>query len=188
MGAGVLPFSLVEGKVLFLFQTTFSGSKAGFLTDFGGGLATGEDYRQTAIREFVEETETMYFCDDLSLAVRSEERILAQIAVVEALFEQTLRHHPDWWCRRHPGNPVRPKDWLTFFVEFPYRDLDPLNREWQIDQSGRFKKRRELHWVAADELLAIYEHSPENLWKRVRQLQNAQQTILSILQTKQTTD
>ena len=36
MGAGVIPFAVAEGKVSFLFQTTFSGRKVGHLIDFGG--------------------------------------------------------------------------------------------------------------------------------------------------------
>lgn len=47
-----------------------------------------------------------------------------------------------------------------------------------------FKKRRELVWVAAGELLAIYENVPAKLWKRVRQLENAAETIQSVVQSK----
>ena len=77
------------------------------------------------------------------------------------------------------------KLWQTFFIEFPYRDIEELNREWEIDKVGRFKKRRELVWVAADELLAIYDNAPDKLWKCVRQLENATETVHSILQSKE---
>jgi len=83
-----------------------------------------------------------------------------------------------------PWNPLRPKSWQTFFIEFPYRDIEVLNREWEADKEGRFKKRRELFWVAAGELLLIYENAPGKLWKRVRQLENATQTVRSILESK----
>ena len=184
MGAGVIPFSINGSKVYFLFQTTFSGRKTGYLIDFGGGLGVGEDYRETAIREFIEETETMYLSNDLHQANRSIERVKGQIPCVENLFEETLALHPDWWCNRAPGNSLQPKLWKTFFIEFPYRDIEELNREWEADKFGRFKKRRKLFWIAADELLAIYEHSPNRLWKRVRQLENAIEIICSIQQTK----
>ena len=78
-GAGVIPFSTAHGKVQFLLQTVFSGRKTGYLNDFGGGLGKGEDYRAAAIREFVEETETMYFADDVAHAWRSRERIESQL-------------------------------------------------------------------------------------------------------------
>jgi len=184
MGAGVIPFTVIDGKVSFLFQTTFSGRKVGHLIDFGGGLGEGEDFRETAIREFVEETETMYFAADVQRACRTVERVKRQIPVVEALFDETLSVHPHWWCRRSPGNPLNPKLWRTFFIEFPYRDIDKLNREWAADKNGRFKKRRELFWVAGNDLLAIYDHAPNKLWKRVRQLENAKETIHSILLSK----
>ena len=184
MGAGVIPFAVSDGEVYFLFQKTFTGRKVGYLIDFGGGLGVDEDYRETAIREFVEETETMYISDDVQQARRTVESVENQIPIVEALFDETLTVHPDWCCRRAPGNPLKPKQWKTFFIEFPYRDIEVLNREWESDNMGRFKKRRELVWVEADKLLAIYENDHDKLWKRVRQLENATETICSILKSK----
>lgn len=177
MGAGVIPLAVKDGEVQFLFQKTFTGRKVGYLIDFGGGLGDGEGYRATAIREFVEETETMYFTDDLQTAYRSNERISEQVRVVEELFERTLSVHPHWWRRRDPGNLENPKDWRTFFIEFPFRDITALNDEWKSDTSGRFKKCRELVWVSADRLLDIYADSPNDLWKRVRQLEDASTLI-----------
>jgi hypothetical protein len=180
MGAGVIPLTVKDGEVLFLFQKVFSGRKAGYLIDFGGGLGDKEDYRATAVREFVEETETMYLTDDLALACRSDDQVRKQISAVEQLFERTLSVHPDWWCRREPGNPKKPKDWRTYFIEFPFRDNTALNNEWASDTTGRFKKRREVVWISADSLLNIYNNSPLDLWKRVRQLENAGTLIREI--------
>jgi len=180
MGAGVIPFSVRDKDVYFLFQTVFSGRKTGYLIDFGGGLGMGENYQEAAIREFVEETETMYFSNDLQLAKRSIESVNVQIPIVQALFDKTLANHPNYCCKRASINKLKPKDWQSFFVEFPYRDISELNRAWENDQVGRFKKRRELVWVGAEELLAIYESEPNRLWKRVRQLENAREIILNI--------
>lgn len=184
MGAGVIPFAVSEGVVYFLFQKTFSGRKTGFLIDFGGGVEPGDDARDTAIKEFVEETETMYFSDELDTACRSAARIDAQIPVVAELFDRTLSAHPDWWCLRASINPLKPKQWKSYFIEFPYRDIEPLNLQWQYDDQRRFKKRRQLHWVTADDLLAMYQHAPDKLWKRVRQLQDAPETIRAICHSK----
>lgn len=189
MGAGVIPLTIKDGQVMFLFQKTFTGRKVGHLIDFGGGLGEGEDYRATAVREFVEETETMYFSDDLSTASRSEQRVQAQISVVDKLFERTLSRYPHWWRQRKSVDPEKPKDWRSYFIEFPYRDISLLNREWALDSSGRFKKRRELAWVTADNLLKIYSESPDLLWKRVRQLRDANalvKEITSVLSTART--
>jgi 8-oxo-dGTP pyrophosphatase MutT (NUDIX family) len=184
MGAGVIPFSLHEGEVHFLFQTTFSGRKAGHLIDFGGGLGNGEDHRQAAIREFVEETETLYFSDNLSQAMRTNDRVKQQVNTVNALFEETLNAQPNWYCQRITINSDKPKDWITFFIEFPYREVETINLEWKNDQTGRFKKKRELFWVSSQELLGIYENNPEKLWKRVRQLDNVVEVIRLIQEAK----
>jgi 8-oxo-dGTP pyrophosphatase MutT (NUDIX family) len=180
MGAGVIPFCMKDGRVLFLFHKTFSGRRAGRLVDFGGGGEEGESHRQTAIREFLEETETMYFSENIHTALLTQDRIQTQMPLLESLFDRTLRRHPDWWCRRGGGRTGKPRDWKTFFIEFEYRDVADMNREWELDAGARFAKRRELLWVPADTLCDLYEHSPDRLWKRVRQLINAKETIRSI--------
>ena len=173
MGAGVIPLAVRDGELVFLFQKTFTGRKVGYLIDFGGGLGDGEDYRRAAAREFVEETETLYFADDPAAVTPTPDRVREQVVLVDELFVRCLAAHPDWWRRRAIGSPQKPKDWRTYFIEFPYRDVAVLNDEWASDAVGRFKKRRELVWVTADSLLELYAHSPERLWKRVRQLEGA---------------
>lgn len=184
MGAGVIPFCVKDGQVLFLFQKTFSGRKAGHLVDFGGGGELGESHRQTAIREFIEETETMYFSGNIHATRVTPERMQAQTLLLESLFDKTLRSRPDWWCQRGTGSNGKPRDWKTFFIEFEFRDVTDMNREWELDAGTRFSKRRELVWMPTDILCDIYEHSPDRLWKRVRQLVNAKETIRSIKNNK----
>ena len=184
MGAGVIPFSVSDGNVRFLFHTTFSGRREGFLVDFGGGGKPGETYRQTAVREFVEETETMYFEDNLARARRTPGRLEADLARVDRLFDTTLEAHPDWCCRRAPGTKTPPKDWQTFFVEFPYRPVEEMNAAWERNEDQRFKKRRELFWVGATDLLTIYDRAPKRLWKRVRQLEGAPAIIRDIVNSR----
>ena len=181
MGAGVIPFARHDDQVCFLFQTVFSGRKRGYLIDFGGGLGPGEDEKQAAIREFVEETETLYFADDLRLAGRTEEQVERQIPLVESLFERTLSSHPGWWCPRERGEGSPPKRWKTFFIQFPYKNIQAFNDEWATDTTGRFKKRRQLIWLSGEELLNIYQQAPERLWKRVRELRHATRTVSEIM-------
>ena len=183
-GAGVSPFAVHGQHVRFLFQKVFSGRKAGHLIDFGGGIGDGESARQCAMREFVEETETMYLSADPVRARRTPQSVEAQLPRIAALFDATLSAHPDWWCRRAPGKPHRPKDWKTFFVEMPYRDPAWMNRAWRDDRTGRYKKRRELIWIPASELMAIYASDTARLWKRVRQLEHAPTLIRRIQQVK----
>ena len=180
MGAGVIPFCVNNGQVLFLFHKTFSGRRAGHLVDFGGGGESGESLRQTAIREFIEETETMYFSENIHTAVLTPESLQTQTPLLDALFDRTLHSHPDWCCQRENGRKGEPRDWETFFIEFDYQDVTDMNREWERDAGKRFSKRRELVWISADKLCGIYEHSTDRLWKRVRQLVNAKETIQAI--------
>jgi 8-oxo-dGTP pyrophosphatase MutT (NUDIX family) len=185
MGAGVIPFCVKDGEVRFLFHRTFSGRRAGCLVDFGGGSEPGENHRQTAIREFVEETETMFFSGNLADIASSRHRIESQIPLVEALFASTLDKYPDWWCSRESSARGKSRDWKTFFVEFEYRDVAAMNREWESDAGKRFTKRRELVWVPAATLCKYYSESPDRLWKRVRQLKCATETIQSIVSCMQ---
>ena len=184
MGAGVIPFCVTDGKVFFLFHTTFSGRRAGHLVDFGGGGQAGEDYRQTAMREFVEETETMYFSRNLRDAVITEQRVRYQMRLLEKLFDRTLGEHPDWWCQRKVSGSGRPKDWRTYFIEIGYRDLAGMNREWLDDAGRRFVKRRELIWIGSEALIEIYKREPSRLWRRVWQLKKPIKTIKSIVNAK----
>ncbi len=54
---------------------------------------------------------------------------------VTALFDRTLNAHPDWWCPRASINPLKPKQWKSYFIEFPYRDIEPLNLQWQLQDA-----------------------------------------------------
>lgn len=180
MGAGVLPFALAESGVVFLMQTVFAGRKSGLLNDFGGGSEPGESAMRTAAREFVEETETLYFAADPVTARRTPESVQAQLSVVEQCFGDTLSVHPSWWCRRLSPDPSKPKDWTTYFVQIPFRDVEPLNQLWQADSAARYKKRRQLFWLTATDLVSLYAHQPERLWKRVRQLEGAAALVMEI--------
>ena len=183
MGASIIPFCVYQGKVHFLFHKTFSGRRAGCLVDFGGGGETGESWQETAIREFIEETETMFFTDDVTNAELNEKSIQNQFPVLESLFEKSIERYPDWWCTRGSNKNGKDKDWRTFFIEFDFKDPLPMNREWESDNGQRFKKRRELIWVTDDALLDIYRNKPERLWKRLRYYRGVEEVVLSISQT-----
>ncbi|MCG8612845.1 MAG: hypothetical protein MI864_20220 [Pseudomonadales bacterium] len=188
MGAGVLPFCVLDKTVYFLMQTTFSGRKQGFLNDFGGGSEPAETSIQTAAREFVEETETMFlesreflFASDLGLPFCTDVRVKAQTRVMSELIEESICKHPTWRCSRAQRVGKSKKDWETFFVEVYHRDVEPMNVLWANDNLGVFRKRRMLHWVEGKQLLGFYQSQPERLWKRVRELECAEVVIASIL-------
>lgn len=171
-GAGLIPFARRGDAVEFLFHRTFSGRRAGLLVDFGGGSRPGESQSDTALREFIEETEAMYLAADIGQVDRSERFVRAQMPLLRQSFARTQQAHPHWWCRRRPAAGKPPRDWKTFFVELEYRDPTPMNRAWAEDGGRRFAKRRELIWVPAPELLAIFQQTPERLWTRLRELED----------------
>lgn len=172
-GAGVIPFAHADGTSWFLFHKTFTGRRAGLLVDFGGGSRRGESQVETAAREFIEETDAMFFAkncdDDLASLFHSQYALMLQ------LIEQTQQNHPNWWSSR-PG-----RNWKTFFVEVKYRELADINSAWAQDRTGRFRKRRELLWLKAERLLDIINDQPGDLWKRLRQYQGMRETIQAIV-------
>lgn len=179
-GAGIIPFSARNGVVCFLFHKTFSGRRAGLYVDFGGGCLAGEQQTRAAAREFVEETEAMFLARNTIDVSRTEMELEFQVQHLLSLLQRTQAERPDWCCQRSNSNSKHPKDWKTYFVEVDYRSLDGMNREWMLDKAGKFKKRRELLWVSSDQLLGLYARQPEKLWKRVRELEDAEKVIRSI--------
>ena len=172
-GAGVIPFAISDGQVCFLFHKTFSGRRAGLLVDFGGGSRSDELHLQTAAREFVEETDAMFFA--ANCREDSTDQADSQYELMLRLIGHTQKQHPDWWCGRAGRN------WKTFFVEVEYRELADMNRAWEEDRSGRFKKRREILWIASGRLLEMLDNRPEALWKRLRHYQGLREGILAIV-------
>ncbi len=176
-GAGVIPFARVDDTACFLFHKTFSGRRAGLLVDFGGGSRAGETQYQTAAREFVEETEAMFFADSCNDDSDRQAQMKSQYQLMLQLIENTQRKHPQWWCRRSSVNDDKPRDWKTYFVEVDYKAPDEMNTAWAEDKHGRFKKRRELLWMTAEQLLDAFDNRPEKLWKRVRELEGASHIV-----------
>jgi hypothetical protein len=177
-GGSVIPVAGHGRLCHFLFHKTFSGRRAGLLVDFGGGSRVGESLLQTAAREFVEETEAMFFAPDCNTDLESQ--FDPQNRLMMQLIEQTLQRNPAWWCGRRSSVGARPRDWRTFFVEVDYKDPLAMNAAWAHDSTGRFKKRRELIWLTADELLGVIDNEPEALWKRIREYDKLREIVLAI--------
>jgi hypothetical protein len=179
-GAGVIPFTWLDGTACFLFHKTFTGRRAGLLVDFGGGSHADETQYQTAAREFIEETEAMFFADSCDRDSDSQMQVESQYRLMLQMIENTQSQHPQWWCRRISMNKNKPRDWKTYFVEVDYKAPDEMNTAWAEDKHGRFKKRRELLWLTAEQLLDVFDHRPEKLWRRVRELEGAADVVRAI--------
>ena len=177
-GAAVIPFARWQDSTRFLFHKTFSGRRAGLLVDFGGGSRGGESDVQTAAREFIEETDAMFFAENCNrdLGLLFESQYLEMLRLIK----QTQQRHPTWFCRRMNKNSGKPKDWKTFFAELEYRDPTAINRAWAGDTTGRFRKRRELLWLTSDQLIDIIDNSPDRLWKRIREYKGMRDVVQAI--------
>lgn len=185
-GAGVIPFAWLDGTARFLFHKTFTGRRAGLLVDFGGGSQAGETQYQTAAREFIEETEAMFFADSRNSDSDRRLQMETQYLLMLQMIEKTQSLHPQWWCRRISVNDDKPRNWKTYFVEVDYKAPDEMNAAWAEDKHHRFKKRRELLWLGADQLLDVFDNRPETLWKRVRELQGASDIVRAIVREVET--
>lgn len=60
MGAGVLPYTVVRGKPLFLFGKEHASNDTPGWADFGGGAEGNETDRAIALREWYEETSGIF--------------------------------------------------------------------------------------------------------------------------------
>ncbi|MCB1760925.1 MAG: hypothetical protein KDI68_14235 [Gammaproteobacteria bacterium] len=182
-GAAIIPFASDRGRLRFLLHTTFTGRRKGLLVDFGGGGRTGESAAATAAREFVEETEGMYFGDTRGyLQMRSGE-IARQQSLIQRRIEATLAQHPGWQCQRQASGGKITRTWQTFFVEIDYRPVTELNRLWAEDDEQRYRKQRELIWMPASRLLECYRAHPERLWNRLREYQGVEEIVEQIERT-----
>jgi len=180
-GAGIIPFARHGNSTYYLFHKTFKGRRAGLFVDFGGGSRVGESFEETAIREFIEETEAMFFAQDIH---NSYAEVNRQKKLIATLIENTQQAHPDWWLKRLNSKNNTLRNWKTFFIQVDYKKLNAMNKAWKNDRQYRFVKRRELFWLSSQELLELIDNTPEKLWQRVRQLQNLRELVLEINASK----
>lgn len=135
MGGGILPVSLVNGKLMFLFGKEVGEKKWG---DFGGGKEGKESHFETAIREGCEELNGFFGCKsqlkrlvtDKSVAVIDTDGFKTYIFLID--YDEKL-------CEYFNNN--------TKFIKqkMPYK----------INKKGLFEKS-EIGWFTIEEL----QHSP----------------------------
>eukprot|EP01124_Arcella_intermedia_P020431 TRINITY_DN27905_c0_g1_i1.p1 TRINITY_DN27905_c0_g1~~TRINITY_DN27905_c0_g1_i1.p1 ORF type:complete len:207 (+),score=28.51 TRINITY_DN27905_c0_g1_i1:50-670(+) len=174
-GAGVVPFAVHNGEVLFLLHKTFQGAKKGTLIDWGGSTESRETPLQTAAREFVEETECMYFASDIPshLSRKSEPERTKQIALVEEL----LGKGTVGYCNSHFGL----LSYRAFFAQFPYRDLSTINKRFQKAKEYGLEKTRQLEWVTTEQLLeGLSDKSSTPLFVRLKNINNLSKIVIDI--------
>jgi len=186
-GAGVLPFYIDQEKkeIFFLFHRIFRGKKKGFVVDWGGSTEPKELPQVTACREFIEETEGMFFAQDVNDSDKSPRTITLQTQQGLNLLHRTQRY-----CQAEHFLSS-PKSLLTyhlFLIETGNRPrlAQQMNERYSREEKA-FSKRREVFWLSGAQVidllrdertLPIEDHSP--LFVRVKKVSSLIQTIQNI--------
>jgi len=141
MGAGILPTTIHNGKLYFLFgkENKYEDSAPGF-SDFGGGTDNGESYLETAIREAGEEF-TGFLGSDTDVR-KMLKRSGTYIIDHKTDGHKTYRMHIFHFEYNH---------WLPFYYNnnqrFLQKRLDP-----NVIKKSKIFEKAEIRWVCIDDL------------------------------------
>ena len=142
MGAGILPTTIHNGKLYFLFgkENKYEDTAPGF-SDFGGGTDNNESYLETAIREGGEEL-TGFLGNDNDL-----KKLLTKYGTYNIEYKSPTYNTP---YRTHLF-PMVYDELLPFYYNnnqrFLQKKLDP-----KIIKSTKIFEKEEIRWVCADDL------------------------------------
>ena len=144
MGAGILPTTIHNNKLYFLFgkENKYEDSAPGF-SDFGGGTDNNETYLETAIREAGEEL-TGFLGNDNDIR-----KLLKKYGTYNIDYK-TGGHNT---YRMHIF-PFEYDEYLPFYYNnnqrFLQKRLDP-----KIIQKSKIFEKEEIRWVCVDDLLKM---------------------------------
>jgi len=141
MGAGILPTTIHNGKLYFLFgkENKYESSAPGF-SDFGGGTDNNETYLETAVREAGEEF-TGFLGSD------SDVRKLLNKYGTYIIDHKTNGHK----IYRMHIFPFEYNHWLPYYYNnnqrFLQKRLDP-----NVIKTSKIFEKAEIRWICVDEL------------------------------------
>ena len=157
MGAGILPTTLINGKLHFLFgkENKYEDSAPGF-SDFGGGTDDNETFMQTAIREGGEEL-TGFLGSDLKKMLKKH-----------GTYNIDYKSNPHKTYRMHIF-PMEYNPFLELYYnnnqKFLQAHLDP-----EVIQQTKIFEKEEIKWICVDDLA-----------KRKRDFRSYFQNIIDII-------
>ena len=141
MGAGILPTTIHNGKLYFLFgkENKYETSAPGF-SDFGGGTDNNESYFETAVREAGEEL-TGFLGDDSDIR---------KMLKKNGTYNIDLKTNSDKIYRMHIF-PYEYNHWLAYYYnnnqKFLQKNLDP-----NVIKTTKIFEKAEIKWICADDL------------------------------------
>ena len=145
MGAGILPTTIRNNKLYFLFgkENKFEDSAPGF-SDFGGGTDKDETYFQTAVREAGEEL-TGFLGDDNDIKKLLNKHGTYNIDYKTGEKFKTYRMHIF---------PMAYDPMLEFYYNnnqrFIQKRLDP-----NVIKSSKIFEKEEIMWICVDDLMKM---------------------------------
>jgi 8-oxo-dGTP pyrophosphatase MutT (NUDIX family) len=142
MGAGILPTTIHNGKLYFLFgkEGKFEDSAPGF-SDFGGGTDNSESYFETAIREAGEEL-TGFLGDDADIRKMLKKNGTYNIDYTGNTGHKTYRMHIF---------PFEYNPWLTHYYNNNQRFLQK-NLPDEVFKTTKIFEKAEIRWICIDDL------------------------------------
>ena len=141
MGAGILPTTIHNGKLYFLFgkENKYENSAPGF-SDFGGGTDNNETYLETAVREAGEEF-TGFLGSDSDVR-----KLLTKYGTY--IIDHNTNGHKIY--RMHIF-PFEYNHWLPYYYNnnqrFLQKKLDP-----NVIKNSKIFEKEEIRWICVDEL------------------------------------
>jgi 8-oxo-dGTP pyrophosphatase MutT (NUDIX family) len=141
MGAGILPTTIHNGKLYFLFgkEGKYEDSAPGF-SDFGGGTDNSESFLETAVREAGEEF-TGFLGNDADIR-----------KMLKAHGTYNIDHKTDGHktYRMHIF-PFKYNEWLPFYYNNNQRFLQKRLPE-NVFKTTKIFEKAEIRWVCVDDL------------------------------------
>ena len=142
MGAGILPTTIHNGKLYFLFgkEGKFEDSAPGF-SDFGGGTDNNESYFETAVREAGEEL-TGFLGDDSDIRKMLKKNGTYNIDYTGNTGHKTYRMHIF---------PFPYDESLTHYYNNNQRFLQK-NLPDEVFKTTKIFEKAEIRWISVDDL------------------------------------
>jgi len=171
MGAGILPTTIHNGKLYFLFgkENKYEDSAPGF-SDFGGGTDNGESYLETAIREAGEEF-TGFLGSDADVR-KMLKRSGTYIIDHKTDGHKTYRMHIFHFEYNH---------WLPLYYNnnqrFLQKRLDP-----NVIKKSKIFEKAEIRWVCIDDLKKMRPEFRSYFQTIVDMMLNQKESILNFIE------
>ena len=143
MGAGVLPTTIINGKLYFLFgkENQYEDSAPGF-SDFGGGTDNNESFLETAVREGGEELTGFLGSDN------DVKKMLKKHGTFNIDYTGDNNKYGTYRCHIFPMNydPMLPF-YYNNNQKFLQKRLDP-----KIIKKTKIFEKAEIRWVCIDDI------------------------------------